>query len=224
MVRDSSPIPESSQESVDLLCHSQEREASAAMMAADDEALWKREKKQEADDGEWEPSSQKSIDEESSYTPSQESQESVDEEHLCVVFQESQRSVDEEYVSQSSATHSDDETVHGDKSLMLPPETGYPSKLTGRHVLFMAKARQDSIRRGKYGPVKIFLDKMTEHRAFHHFSREQLTIIYMFIIAHDELREYEGDRTPREETRWEKKLRMRWDALWEKRYGDDARL
>lgn len=45
MVRDSSPIPESSQESVDLLCHSQEREASAAMMAADDAALWKMEKK-----------------------------------------------------------------------------------------------------------------------------------------------------------------------------------
>ena len=182
---------------------------------------------QEADDGEWVPNSQEPIDEGSSHTASQESQESVDEEFVCAAFPESQHSVHEEYASQSSAAYSsssdDEERVHGDESLMLQPGTGYPPKLTGQHVLSMAEAREVAIGKGLYGPVKIFLDKMSQRSASHRFSREQLTIIHKFIKEHPGLRDYQGNSTRREEARWEKKLRRRWDSLWEK-YGDDARL
>lgn len=72
--------------------------------------------------------------------------------------------------------------------------------------------------------MKIFLDEISQRSAFRHFSREQLTIIHKFIVEHPGLRDRKGKSTQREEARWEKKLRRRWDSLWEKKYGDDARL
>ncbi|KAI1788770.1 hypothetical protein LXA43DRAFT_625381 [Ganoderma leucocontextum] len=133
MDRASSPISEPSQQSIDMLCHSQEREASAVAMAADDVAMSKKQDKQEADDGEWEPCP---------------SQESVDVDEDLDLTNESEYTA-----SQSTAAGSDSEDTiveqdrEGDDDGMLPPEPTYPSKLTIHHVLIMAKERRALIKR-----------------------------------------------------------------------------